>query len=304
MTFNFGEVLTRAWQITWKYKVLWIFGILAGCTNGGGGGSGGGGNSGYSTGPSDQNLPPELQRFFYQMENFVDWVADNLWLFIAIMVLVFLVLMVISIFLGTIGRIGLIKGSYEAEQGAEKPGLWRVVQHQHALFLARVRALIPDRLGFFIAHYPNCFDRGLICRRGFLVPAAVDLPSYSGRNSSWHHHRTGKSRHRVGRFEHVRWSKTRLGNRQIQRWADHCHGVDPVWDFPGTGSYYRASYFHHCLPNHLCLCNGRRPIIHAALYCRGLLLPVYTGGLAVEWHFDDLHPVGMDTDLSAADANS
>ena len=60
MKFNFGEVLTRAWQITWKYKVLWIFGILAGCTNGGGGG-GGGGNSGYSTGPSDQNLPPELQ---------------------------------------------------------------------------------------------------------------------------------------------------------------------------------------------------------------------------------------------------
>ena len=145
MTFNFGEVLTRAWQITWKYKVLWIFGILAGCTNGGGGGSGGGGNAGYSTSPSDQNLPPELKRFFHQMENFVDWVADNLWLFIAIMVLVFLVLMVISIFLGTIGRIGLIKGSYEAEQGAEKLGFWRVVQHQHALFLARVWTLLPDR---------------------------------------------------------------------------------------------------------------------------------------------------------------
>ena len=42
MNFNFGEILTRAWQITWKYKVLWIFGILAGCTNGGGGGGGGG----------------------------------------------------------------------------------------------------------------------------------------------------------------------------------------------------------------------------------------------------------------------
>ena len=52
MNFNFGEVLTRAWQITWKYKVLWIFGILAGCTNGGGGG---GGNSGYRVGPSDSN---------------------------------------------------------------------------------------------------------------------------------------------------------------------------------------------------------------------------------------------------------
>ena len=28
MNFNFGEVLTRAGQITWKYKVLWISGIV------------------------------------------------------------------------------------------------------------------------------------------------------------------------------------------------------------------------------------------------------------------------------------
>ena len=74
MNFNFGEILTRAWQITWKYKVLWIFGILAGCTNGGGGG---GGNSGYRVGPSDSNLPPEMKRFFHEMENLVDWVSPS-----------------------------------------------------------------------------------------------------------------------------------------------------------------------------------------------------------------------------------
>jgi hypothetical protein len=28
MTLDFGEVLTRAWQITWKHKILWIFGLL------------------------------------------------------------------------------------------------------------------------------------------------------------------------------------------------------------------------------------------------------------------------------------
>jgi hypothetical protein len=28
MNFDFGEVLSRAWQITWKHKVLWIIGIL------------------------------------------------------------------------------------------------------------------------------------------------------------------------------------------------------------------------------------------------------------------------------------
>ena len=42
MSFNFGEVLTRAWQIIWKHRVLWIFGILASCGRGGGGGNGGG----------------------------------------------------------------------------------------------------------------------------------------------------------------------------------------------------------------------------------------------------------------------
>ncbi len=48
MNFNFGEVLTRAWQIIWKNKILWIFGILASCARGNAGGAGGGGgNSGY-----------------------------------------------------------------------------------------------------------------------------------------------------------------------------------------------------------------------------------------------------------------
>lgn len=28
MRFDLGEVLTRAWQITWKHKVLWVFNIL------------------------------------------------------------------------------------------------------------------------------------------------------------------------------------------------------------------------------------------------------------------------------------
>ena len=152
MTINFGEVLTRAWEITWKYKVLWIFGILAGCTNGGGGSSGGG-NSGFSTGPSDSNIPPELRRFVYGMENLVDWVADNLWIFIVIGFVV-LLLVVISIFLGMIGRIGLIKGSYEAEMGAETlvfgelfsasmPYFWRVFGLSFLIGLAFLLLLMP-----------------------------------------------------------------------------------------------------------------------------------------------------------------
>jgi hypothetical protein len=153
MNFNFGEILTRAWQITRRYKVLWIFGILAGCTNGGGG-SGGGGNSGYSTGPSDNwDVPPEIRRFVFMMEDFVDWVADNPWIFV-VLGLIFLALLVISIFLGTVGRIGLIKGSYQAETGAESlvfgdlfsasmPYFWRVFGLSFLVGLAFFLLLIP-----------------------------------------------------------------------------------------------------------------------------------------------------------------
>ena len=42
MNFDFGEVLSRAWQIIWKHKILWVFGIFAGCARGGGGGGGSG----------------------------------------------------------------------------------------------------------------------------------------------------------------------------------------------------------------------------------------------------------------------
>lgn len=45
---DYGKILSRAWQITWRWKVLWIFGFLA--SLGSGGGSGGGGGSGMNNG--------------------------------------------------------------------------------------------------------------------------------------------------------------------------------------------------------------------------------------------------------------
>jgi hypothetical protein len=177
MNFNFGEVLSRAWQITWKYKVLWIFGILAGCTNGGGGG---GGNTGYSGPSEDWNIPPEIQRFVSSMEDFVNWVSDNLWIFI-IIGLVVLVLIVISIFLGTIGRIGLIKGSYQAEMGAESlalgelfsasmPYFWRVFGLSFLIGVAFVLLLLPFiALGILTAGVALICLIPLIC---ILVPVS------------------------------------------------------------------------------------------------------------------------------------
>ncbi len=52
---HYTDLIKRAWNITWRYKVLWIFGILLALA-GGGGGSGGGGSSGGGSGRA--GMPP------------------------------------------------------------------------------------------------------------------------------------------------------------------------------------------------------------------------------------------------------
>lgn len=129
MNFNFGEVLSRAWQIIWKHKVLWIFGILAGCGRGSGsfrGNSGGGGSGGFG----QPNFPPEVMRVF-------EFIQQNLVMIIVLGCILILLIWAITIFLGTIGRVGLIRGTFQAEGGSERlifgqlfsesmPYFWRV----------------------------------------------------------------------------------------------------------------------------------------------------------------------------------
>jgi hypothetical protein len=111
MNFNFGEVLTRAWKIIWKHKVLWIFGILASCGRGGSGGNSGGSNRNNSGGTP--NLPPQVMQWF-------QWIQSHLTQFIVITVTVICVIWIVTIFLSTIGKIGLIRGTAQADGGAEK----------------------------------------------------------------------------------------------------------------------------------------------------------------------------------------
>jgi len=132
--FNFGEVLTRAWQNIWKHKILWIFGILASCARGnGGGGSGGGGNSGYQTGGDAPFSGGQIERVMSQIGQYIE---NHLWIIIAVG-LVFILLGFIFYALGMMGRIGLIKGTYKVENGVESlafgeiwaesiPYFWRI----------------------------------------------------------------------------------------------------------------------------------------------------------------------------------
>jgi hypothetical protein len=150
MNFNFGEVLTRAWQIVWKHKILWVFGIFAACSRGNGGGSGGGGGGGGGgTGPGGQPFP-QLQQTFDQIGQ---WINDNPWI-VVVLVILGLILFVLAIFLGTIGRVGLIRGTYQAEHGAERlvfgelfsgsmPYFWRVLGLSVLIFLIFLLIFAP-----------------------------------------------------------------------------------------------------------------------------------------------------------------
>jgi hypothetical protein len=127
MQMDFGEVLSRAWQIVWKHKVLWVFGILASCSNA----NGGAGNARTSF---QGDVPPSIERFFDQFGRVPDW---QIALLVGAVILVILLLVVLAIFLSTVGRIGLIQGTLKADQGAESlafgelfgdstPYFWRI----------------------------------------------------------------------------------------------------------------------------------------------------------------------------------
>ena len=131
MNFNFGEILTRAWQIIWKRRVLWIFGMLASCSRGGSNVNwnfnSSGGNGGFNGG--NTNLPPQFLQFLHFM-------AQNAVSIIAITIAIVCVVWIVAIFIGTIGRIGLIRGTWLAENeenvafghlfSESMPYFWRV----------------------------------------------------------------------------------------------------------------------------------------------------------------------------------
>lgn len=122
---DLGEVLSKAWKIIWKNKILWIFGLLSSCGRGSGGGNGGGGNFNL---PSDQNLDfenggdpfsngefPQLEEFGRSFENvFENGDQTAIGLVIAIFCIV-IFLSLAFLFVQAIGRAGMIRGTVLAD---------------------------------------------------------------------------------------------------------------------------------------------------------------------------------------------
>jgi hypothetical protein len=123
---DYGKILSRAWEITWRWKVLWILGFLAAL----GSGSGGGGTGSYSGDGSEFSapVPPALVGLILAL--------------LCLAVLIAIAVWVVSV----IARGGLIAGVQQVEdEGSTTFGqAWRVGASRFwALFGIGILAAIP-----------------------------------------------------------------------------------------------------------------------------------------------------------------
>lgn len=119
MKVDIGEVLSKAWKIIWKFKVLWIFGILAGCS------AANGNRFNYNFNNRTFNNSNQLPDFFQRFNGLrPERIMEQIWgHYSGVIIGVFSLLCclwLIFYILGVIGRVGLIKGAGMADGGAER----------------------------------------------------------------------------------------------------------------------------------------------------------------------------------------
>lgn len=100
MSFDFGEVLKRAWQITWKHKILWIFGF-------------------FSMALAFLFFPLGFIPMFSVLldEDVPFWIEQPAFIFGYFGI--FVLLMIGSLFLGALMQAAISVGALRAEQGSE-----------------------------------------------------------------------------------------------------------------------------------------------------------------------------------------
>ena len=158
---DYGKVLGRAWQITWRWKALWILGFLASLGSGGGAGS----NSYYSSSSNEWN------------EQVGNLLAPEVWAAIAglacLLLIVFIVLWVISV----IARGGLIAGVQQVEIEGSTTFLqaWRAGKSR---FWTLVGIGVLAALPLIVLALLGMFVLGLTIFAG--VSAGLDAGSPSG----------------------------------------------------------------------------------------------------------------------------
>ncbi len=109
---NYGEWLEKAWKIIWRFKILWVFGLLASCAGG------------INAIPSlDYRFSlPELPFGFsygqlpYQVQAFLEGIPAWVWILSGFGILT---LILLAFVIGLVGRIGVKLGAWRADVGTD-----------------------------------------------------------------------------------------------------------------------------------------------------------------------------------------
>ena len=156
---NHTQILKRAWNILWNYKMLWVFGFLLAITSASGGSNG----TNYRLPASARDFEirqyrfsPEMQEFVRGLERLVtgELVTTLVGLGIALVCLALLVAVVFAI-VKYVSQVALIRMVDDYETTGEKVGFgkgWRLGWSRYAwrLFLIDLVVYLPVTLVFLI----------------------------------------------------------------------------------------------------------------------------------------------------------
>ena len=148
---DYLKVLKRSFEITWRYRALWVFGILVALTGGGGGGfGGGGGRSGNGGGRAPFPSPKE-----FAMPQIAPQVTNTLIAISIGLVCVFLILLVAAIVVRYVAETALIRMVNDHEETGEKRGVrqgfrWGWSRTAFRLFLIDLLIGLPLVLAFIL----------------------------------------------------------------------------------------------------------------------------------------------------------
>ena len=185
---DYGEVLRKTWDISWRNKGLWFLGILAGCSASGRGNFG---NSTSSVRGYDFNsggLPS------FQGDRFFDEIGPIQEEFLIPIILgilcVGLILALVFFVLGVIGQSGLIAGFRRADDGANvtfaqafgegTQNFWKLAGIRIVFFIAGFVIVIALILGTVLVGFAT-LGIGLLCLIPLLcllIPLGLGVDSY------------------------------------------------------------------------------------------------------------------------------
>ena len=184
---DFGAVLSKTWNISWRNKGLWILGILAGCSASGRGNFGNFSSSfNYSSGSVPGFGQPGTDQFFRDL-NFQEEALIPIILALTCALLLF---SIVFFALGIFGQAGLIAAFKRADDGADvsfsealsegTQYFWRLLGIRIVFLVAAVVLVLVFGIGILLFGIVT-FGIGLLCLIPLLcllIPVAMGVDGY------------------------------------------------------------------------------------------------------------------------------